>query len=154
MSREARAFDMTRRMKNCLYRGAAFVVVMAVMLIPSKAVSQASDDSEDPLSTVQQFKKNLDADDISSMCERMSESDGSGPLARLHFEKMQSSMSELVKLWQYTSFSYSSSQIFADKTPNQAIVMVTATQLKQEVKFTLLKFGSGWYISDIEIYFK
>lgn len=133
---------------------ATLAALIMTMVSPAIAVSQATTVSADPMTTVEQFKKSLDADDVESMCELMAESDGSGPLKRLHFEKMQSSMSELIKLWQYTPFSYGASEINDGKTPYRATVQVIARQMKQEVRFTLLKFGARWYISDIEIFFK
>lgn len=154
MNKIMRISNTMRAAMDGLNRRMGLAVLVAALLLPTKAVSQAMDASDDPLTTVQQFKNSLDADNVSTMCKLMAESDGSGPLSRLHFEKMQSSMSELIKLWQYTSFAYGGSEINTGKTPFQATVRVIASQLKQEVKFTLLKFGSNWYISDIEIYFK
>jgi hypothetical protein len=123
-------------------------------LLSSIAVSQVSPGSSNPMTTVEQFKKSLDAGNVTSMCGFMAESDSSGPLVRLHFEKMQQSMSELIKLWQYTSFAYGGTQINTDAAPPIATVHVSAAQLKQEVTFSLLRFDTGWYICDIQIYFK
>lgn len=129
-------------------------ILLVTTLLSSVAVSQASTDADDPMTTVQQFKKSLDAGDVTSMCAFMAESDSSGPLSRLHFEKMQQSMSELIHLWQYTSFAYGSTQTKTDVVPPRATVRVSATQLKQTVTFSLLKFDTGWYICDIQIYFR
>ena len=129
------------------------VVIGTLSFLPTAHSQQPSSD-DDPLASVRQFKSKLDADDIPSMCALLTESDRSAPLTRLHFESMQMSMSELVKLWRYTPFTYGGMEISSDKTPNQAFVHVTAYQLKQEVRFTLLQFDSSWYIADIEIFFK
>lgn len=129
------------------------VVIMTLAVSPT-AISQVAASLDAPAATVRQFKASLDQNNLSSMCSLMAESDRSGPLTTLHFEKMQSSMSELVKLWQYTAFSYGGTTIDDNRKPTVATVHVTASQLKQEVRFTLLRFTTGWYISDIEIYFK
>ncbi len=133
---------------------AMLAAVLALLLLPATAVAQTSESTDAVLKTVQLFKSSLDQDSITTMCELMTEDGGAGPLKRLHFEKMQSSLSELINLWRYTPFSYNEPEISTAKVPYRAVVNVTASQLKQNITFTLLKFGSNWYISDIEIYFK
>jgi hypothetical protein len=135
-------------------RWSFLVCIAATMLLSSGGLAQESETSGTPLDVVEQFKSSLDQDSVSVMCSLMAEDDDSGPLKPLHFEKMQSSLSELIKLWQYASFSYDEPTIDATRTPNRARVRVSISQLHQQVTFTLLKFGSSWYISDIEIYFK
>ncbi len=131
-------------------------VFAAIMLAAPTAIAVCQDDrgAADPTEIVQQFKSDIDANDVTAMCTLMTESDHSAPLSRLHFESMQSSMNELVKLWQYTSFTYGQMTTDNSKKPLQATVWVAAGQLRQDVKFTLLKFPAGWFIADIEIYFK
>ncbi len=127
---------------------------LGLLLLPTTAASQTSESTDAVLKTVQLFKSSLDQDSITTMCQLMTEDGGAGPLKPLHFEKMQSSLSELIKLWKYASFSYNEPEISTAKTPYRAVVNVEASQLRQRITFTLLKFGSNWYISDIEIYFK
>lgn len=133
---------------------AALALLFCVVVFSARVFGQDAATSDDPMTTVQHFKTSLDAEDVTAMCELMAESDGSGPLKRLHFETMQSSMSELIKLWRYVPFSYDAADINTDKTPNKANVRVTVSQLKHQVRFSLLKFDSSWYIADVEIYFK
>ncbi len=128
--------------------------IIALLALPIVASAQTTEPSDAVLRTVQLFKSSLDQDSITTMCELMAEEDGSGPLKRLHFEKMQSSLSELIKLWKYAAFSYDEPEIHTSTAPYKAIVRVTASQIRQNVTFTLTNFGSNWYISDIEIYFK
>ena len=128
--------------------------VTITFAISQPAISQVVASVDDPAGTIRKFKTSVDENDLSSMCSLMAESDSSGPLTPLHFEKMQSSMSELVKLWQYTSFSFNGTTIDENEMPPRATVKVTASQIKQQVRFALLKFKTGWYICDIEIYFK
>ncbi len=129
-------------------------VAILSLAMPTSAVAQTTESTDAVLKTVQLFKSSLDQDSVTTMCGLMAEEDGSGPLKRLHYEKMQSSLSELIKLWQYASFTYTEPDINTSKMPYRAVVRVGASQLKQDITFTLLKFGTGWYISDIEIYFK
>ncbi len=127
---------------------------IAMMLLPLIGNAQIVVGSDDPQVVVQNFKASLDDDNISGMCAVMAETDRSGPLSRLHYETMQGSMSELVKMWRYVSFTFGQVEIHNEKTPNWALVHISADQLKQEITFTVLKFGSGWYICDVEIYFR
>ncbi len=130
------------------------LMTCTTLTVPILGVAQVTEGSTDPQRVVQNFKGSLDDDNISGMCASMTESDRSGPLNRIHYETMQSSVTELVKLWRYASFTYTGVEIQDERTPNRALVHVTAAQLRQDITFTLLKFGSGWYICDIEIYFK
>ncbi len=145
---------MNRRSLINAHRERLYALVIAVLALPTPAFAQVNGSSTDPTATVQSFKKSLDAADVTGMCKFMAESDSSGPLNPLHFEKMQSSMSELIKLWQFASFSYNDADIDDGKTPAQAVVRISISQMKQEVRFSLLNFGTAWYIIDIEIYFK
>jgi hypothetical protein len=131
------------------------VLTAIVIAVPAPtALCQDERASADPVEIVQQFKTVLDANDVTSMCRLMTESDHSSPLSRLHFESMQSSMNELVTLWRYAPFAYGQMTINSNKTPSNATVWVSVGQLKQDVRFTLLKFPAGWFIADIEIYFR
>ncbi|MBI3585882.1 MAG: hypothetical protein HY088_01980 [Ignavibacteriales bacterium] len=107
-----------------------------------------------PLKTVQQFKQSLDENDLVAMCGLMTETDGSEPLKRAHYEQMQQSLEGLVKLWQGVSFSYGEPETNTSQEPNRSIVKVRVTSQNQEIRFTLLKFSASWYILDIEIFFK
>ncbi len=148
---------MNRRATLISRRCELAIAVSALILtlaIPTIAGAQTTESTDAALKTVLLFKSSLDQDSITTMCGLMAEEDASGPLKRLHYEKMQSSLSELVKLWQYAQFTYGEANINTSKTPYRAVVRVSASQLRQDITFTLLKFGTGWYISDIEIYFK
>ncbi len=142
--------------ENALYSLGRLVVLAVIVFSVPAGTARCQDDraSADPMETVQQFKFDLDANDITSMCLLMTESDHSAPLSRLHFEGMQSSMNELVRLWRYTPFAYGQMTIDDGKTPSRATVWVSADQLRQNIRFTLLRFPTGWFIADIEIYFK
>ena len=84
----------------------------------------------------------------------MAEEDASGPLQRIHLEKMQNSLRVIFNLWRGVQFSSGVPHINSSQQPFRATTTVSVPELKQEVSYTLLKFETGWYISDIEIFFK
>lgn len=131
-----------------------FILLGLALLWSNSAYSQSNTTNDTPLNAVRLFKANLDRDSITSVCELMAEEDASGPLQRIHFEKMQNSLREIINLWRGVQFSYGVTEINSSKQPFRASMTVSVPKLKQEVSFTLLKFETGWYISDIEIFFK
>lgn len=110
--------------------------------------------NDTPLRALQSFKGKLDENDLVAACGLMAESDGSGPLKREHYEQMQTSLDGLAKMWEGVEFYFGGPEVNTSKQPNVAVATASLNRPKQEVNFTLLKFGTNWYISDIQIFFK
>ncbi|MCI0706930.1 MAG: hypothetical protein L0Y80_05515 [Ignavibacteriae bacterium] len=113
---------------------------------------QSSVDSS-PLKTVELFKKGIDANDMLSVVKLMADEEGAGPLAQAKYEQMQRSLEGLSSMWRPATFTYGE-VTYTDQSKTSATVKVEIKNLSQEAKFALLKFGTAWYIFDIEIYFK
>lgn len=109
--------------------------------------------NDTPLKAVQAFKQALDANDLATLCQYMSDEEGTEPLKRVNYEQMQRSVEGLVSLWRGVPFSYNDIPTVTSKQ-TEVTIKVDVPSLSQEVKFTLLKFGNAWYIFDMEIYFK
>lgn len=126
------------------------VLVLGIIVagMPTSALA-----SDTPLKAIQAFKEALDANDLATMCQYMSDEEGTEPLKRVNYEQMQRSVEGLVSLWRGVPFSYNDVPTLTSKQ-TEVTVKVDVPSLSQEVKFTLLKFGSAWYIFDMEIYFK
>lgn len=107
-----------------------------------------------PAPTVQKFKEYLDQGAVESICRLMAEHDRSGPLSAKNYDAMRTSMENLVPLWRGESFAYGSISVDESKLPARATINVKILRLKQDARFTLLRFGTLWYIADIEIFFK
>lgn len=134
-----------------LHRVAGFFTFVMLLNVITVRMLVAGDT---PLKTVQQFKQSLDENNLVAMCGLMTETDGSEPLKRAHYEQMQQSLEGLVKLWQGVGFSYGEPETNTSQEPNRSIVKVRVASQNQEIRFTLLKFVASWYILDIEIFFK
>lgn len=126
------------------------VLVLGIIVagMPESALA-----NDAPLKAIQAFKEALDANDLATMCQYMSDEEGTGPLKRVNYEQMQRSVEGLVSLWRGVPFSYNDVPTVTSKQ-TEVTVKVDVPSLSQEVKFTLLKFGNAWYIFDMEIYFK
>lgn|GEM_PF-2503891 len=106
-----------------------------------------------PMRTVEEFKRLVDRNDLVGLCRLMAETDGSGPLKTSSYEQVQLSFGNLVQMWGGNSFSYVSER-FGSGNPQRATVITRVSRHGQEVKFTLTKIESDWFIVDIEIFFK
>lgn len=126
------------------------MVISAIAQQPDTSKAQA----ETPVSVLQRFKAALDKLDYSVICRLMAEEDASGPLKPVRYEQTQRSLEGLVNMWRGTPFQYGDVSMQTVENLQQSTVRVSILNLRQEVKFVLLKFGSSWYIFDIEIYFK
>lgn len=139
---------------------AGILCLLLVLCVFSAGTAQAqvADTSklqlETPVMTLQKFKAALDKTDYPSICRMMAEEDASGPLKAVHYEQMQRSIEGLVNMWRGMPFQYVTTTIRTEGTPPACTIHVNVLNLRQEVKFVLLKFGRSWYVFDIEIYFK
>lgn len=126
-------------------------ILLLAMVMAGMPINALGNDT--PLKAIQAFKQALDANDLATMCQYMSDEEGTGALKRVNYEQMQRSVEGLVSLWRGVPFSYGDEPTVTSKQVEVA-VKVDVPSLSQEVKFTLLKFGNAWYIFDMEIYFK
>lgn len=129
----------------------AYITVVAFLLQQPSPQTLVNDT---PVKTVEQFKATLDRSDLAGLCLFMAEDDASGPLKRIHYEQMQRSLENLMVMWRGQRFVYGTVELGTGKQANQASVKVEVPNLSQQIKFVLLKFGTAWYIFDMEIYFK
>lgn len=129
-----------------------------VALVAVSASAQKPDTTktqpETPVSVLQKFKTALDKSDYAVICRLMAEDDASGPLKPVNYEQKQRSLEGLVNMWRGAPFQYGDVSFQMVENLQQSTVRVSILNLRQEVKFVLLKFGQSWYVFDIEIYFK
>jgi hypothetical protein len=135
------------------------LTVISSMLLSLSALGQTGGPvpPETPVSVLQKFKAGLDKADYAAMCRLMAEEDGTGPLKPVLYEQMQRSLEGLVKLWRGIPFQYGTAEIQElneNGSRTVGTVQVNVLNLRQEVRFVLLKFGQSWYVFDLEIYFE
>jgi len=126
----------------------------AGLLLASTNLSGILQAGDTPMRTVEEFKRLIDRSDLVGLCRLMAEADGSGPLKTSNYEQTQLSFENLGRMWSGHSFSYVSERYSSTAATQRATIVVRIARHDQEVRFTLLKFETGWYISDIEIFFR
>lgn len=136
-------------------RVAGIMGILLIAIVPAMARQDSTKtQTETPVLVLQKFKAAVDRNDYATICKLMAEDDASGPLKPVRYEQMQRSLEGLVNMWRGTPFHYSTVTVQTKEGLHQSTVHVNVLNLRQEVRFVLLKFGTSWYIFDIEIFFK